>query len=86
MKTGKENSPTIVSILRNYRPRLHCHSLTWKFPERKNLKCNIEGACRGNPGIRALALCIRDEKGDLICAEAIGLGENYKNGSKNTCN
>lgn len=48
--------------------------MTWQFPEKDKLKCNIDGACWGNPGKCASAFCVRDEKGDLIYAKARGIG------------
>lgn len=39
------------------------------------LKCNIDGACLGNPGMGAIAFCIKNEKRDLIFAKARGVGE-----------
>lgn len=46
------------------------------------IKCNIDSACRGNPGIEALAFCLGDEKGDLIYAKVEESGEtsNIKEG------
>lgn len=39
------------------------------------LKCNTDGACRGNPGMGAAAFCIRNDRGELIYAKSKALGE-----------
>jgi len=45
-----------------------------ELPERDKVKCNTDGACRGNLGNSALAFCVRDDVGDLIYATARGIG------------
>ncbi|PHU05416.1 hypothetical protein BC332_26238 [Capsicum chinense] len=75
MNTGKEKWPNIISILKSYKPILHCHNVISAFPERDKMKCNIDGACRGNPRIRALAFCLRNERKDLIFAKARGVSK-----------
>ncbi|KAH0776356.1 hypothetical protein KY290_007767 [Solanum tuberosum] len=70
MKIGKEDWPHMVNLLKKYKPRLHYYCVTWKFPARDRVKCNTDGACRGNLGMSALAFCVRDEFGDLIYATA----------------
>ncbi|KAH0657705.1 hypothetical protein KY289_026453 [Solanum tuberosum] len=74
MKIGKEDWPHMVNLLKKYKPRLHYYCVTWKFSARDRVKCNTDGACRGNPGMSALAFCVRDEFGDLIYAAARGIG------------
>ncbi|XP_049362737.1 uncharacterized protein LOC125827465 [Solanum verrucosum] len=46
----------------------------WKLPGAGMLKCNTDGAYRGNPGISSYAFCIRNDQGDLIYAEADTIG------------
>ncbi|WMV42196.1 hypothetical protein MTR67_035581 [Solanum verrucosum] len=74
MKIGKEDWPHIVNLLKEYKPRLHYYCVTWKFPARDRVKCNTDGACRGNSGMSALVFCVRDEFGDLIYVAARGIG------------
>lgn len=38
------------------------------------VKYNTDGACQGNPRIRALAFFIRNDKGDLVFDKPKGLG------------
>lgn len=47
----------------------------WSFTGRNKLKCNTDRVCRGNPGLGALAYCIRNENGDVVYTMAKGLGE-----------
>lgn len=73
MKIGNKSWPHTIALLKEYKPRLYCLGVTWQFPEKDKLKCNIDGACWGNPGKCASAFCVRDEKGDLIYAKARGI-------------
>lgn len=75
MNTGKEKWPNIISILKIYKPILHCHSVISAFLERDKMKCNIHGACRGNPRIGVLAFCLRNERKDLIFAKDRGVSK-----------
>lgn len=40
--------PGVVDTMSTYRPRLHYQKVVWKKPESMQLKCNTDGACRGN--------------------------------------
>ncbi|XP_015161212.1 ribonuclease H-like [Solanum tuberosum] len=64
----------MVRELQNYRPRMYCQAVTWSFPEHGWLKCNTDGACRGNPGESAHGFCIRNDQGNLVYAEAQEIG------------
>ncbi|WMV24105.1 hypothetical protein MTR67_017490 [Solanum verrucosum] len=64
----------IVSYFYHYKPKIFYQAVSWHKPERNWIKCNTDGASRGNPGDNAYALCIRDYKGDLIFAEAQQIG------------
>lgn len=74
MKIGKERWPHMIDLLKEYKPRLHCYCVTWKFPARDRVKCYIDAVCKGNLGKSALAFYIRDEFGDQIYAAARGIG------------
>ncbi|KAH0712315.1 hypothetical protein KY285_007875 [Solanum tuberosum] len=74
MKIGKVDWSHMVTLLKEYKPRLHYYSVTWKFPERNKVKCNTDGARKGNPRKSALAFCVRDEVDNLIYATARGIG------------
>ncbi|KAK6773985.1 hypothetical protein RDI58_029224 [Solanum bulbocastanum] len=66
--------PDIVNILGNHKPRLYHHIVQWKFPKEGQLKCNTDGARKKYPGESAYGLCFRDKHGDLIYAQAKGIG------------
>lgn len=38
------------------------------------MKCNTDGACKGNPGLSAYGFCIKDGHGNLKFVEARGIG------------
>ncbi|KAG5585748.1 hypothetical protein H5410_046182 [Solanum commersonii] len=52
----------------NYRHKLHVHNVVWTFPNKHRLKCNTNGASKGNPGLNSYALCLYDSHGDLVYA------------------
>lgn len=66
----------MIQVLSNYRPRLY-HCLThWKKPETGRIKINTDGASKGNPGLSSYGFCLRNDRGDLLYAEAGQIGEN----------
>lgn len=73
-----KNIPTgwndIFDMLHNQRPTLFYCVVKWKPPDPGWIKCNTDGACRGNPGLSSYGFCIRNSAGDLIYAEADSLG------------
>lgn len=75
MKVGKESWPNIVNILTLYKSRLHYLSVTWSFLGKNKMKCNTNGACKGNHSLEALAFCIRDENREMVYAKAKGVVE-----------
>ncbi|PHT47875.1 hypothetical protein CQW23_12083 [Capsicum baccatum] len=38
------------------------------------MKCNTDGASKGNPGPSLYGFCLRDHRADIICAHAGALG------------
>ncbi|XP_060182980.1 uncharacterized protein LOC132612928 [Lycium barbarum] len=64
--------------LSTYRPKLYYAKVLWRMPLSGRLKCNTDGASRGNPGRSSYGFCIRDSRGDLVYAQAkdIGIKEN----------
>ncbi|KAH0746233.1 hypothetical protein KY285_007890 [Solanum tuberosum] len=63
----------MVEKLKELRPKLHFFWVTWKYPNSQRLKCNTDGRSRGNLGLSSYGFCIRDDRGDLIFAEAQGI-------------
>ncbi|KAK6791734.1 hypothetical protein RDI58_010815 [Solanum bulbocastanum] len=66
--------PEMVTEIGNYKTRIYHHILQWKFPKRGRLKCNIDGASNGNLGESSYGFCVRDHNGDIISAQANGIG------------
>ncbi|KAH0665329.1 hypothetical protein KY285_026535 [Solanum tuberosum] len=64
----------IVKVLREYKLKLHYCTVSWRKPYSGTLKCNTDGVSRGNPGESAYAFCLRNDKGDIVYAEAERLG------------
>ncbi|MCD9638377.1 hypothetical protein HAX54_022316 [Datura stramonium] len=64
----------IVRLLETFKPHIRSQVVIWRKPNRNWFKCNIDGACRGNPEEGTDAYCIKDEKGDFIHVEARRLG------------
>ncbi|KAK4706220.1 hypothetical protein R3W88_034222 [Solanum pinnatisectum] len=60
----------IVKILGDYKPRLYHHVVNWELPREGEINCNMDGACKGNPGVGAYGFCLRNNTGDIIYAEA----------------
>ncbi|XP_049394714.1 uncharacterized protein LOC125859004 [Solanum stenotomum] len=60
--------------IQQHKKQLFFKIVKWKLPGAGMLKCNTDGACRGNPGISSYAFCIRNDQGDLIYAEADTIG------------
>ncbi|KAH0719115.1 hypothetical protein KY285_015146 [Solanum tuberosum] len=66
--------PTMVQMLRMYKPKLYYQSVAWRPPEGTVIKCNTDGACRGNPGLSTYGFCLRNSEGNLIYAQAEPIG------------
>ncbi|XP_060182254.1 uncharacterized protein LOC132611915 [Lycium barbarum] len=69
--------PAVIDLLSNYKPKLHYCKVIWKMPQH-GLKCNIDEASQGNPRISSYGFCIRNDRGNLVYAQAkqIGLTSN----------
>lgn len=68
----------ILEVIKGDMPRLHYHAVLWELPQMGKMKCNMDGANRGNPGESAYNFCVRNHAGHLIYSEAkmIGIGTN----------
>ncbi|XP_049391451.1 uncharacterized protein LOC125855799 [Solanum stenotomum] len=74
-KNGKErNWEDVLEVLQQYKPKLHYRAVSWTKPQKGWMKCNTNGASRGNPGECTYSFCIRDDFGDLVYAEAQRMG------------
>lgn len=63
-----------MGLLMRYRPKLHYYAVNWMKPQQGTLKCNTDVASKGNPGASAYTFCLRDDQGDVVYAEAEGIG------------
>lgn len=59
-----------MGVLQNYRPRLYYYTVKWLTPHQGRIKYNTNGTSRGNTGDSAYSFYLRNDLGDLICAEA----------------
>ncbi|KAH0757310.1 hypothetical protein KY290_020803 [Solanum tuberosum] len=64
----------IIIRIECYKPKLHYISVTWKSPDITRIKCNTDGASRGNPCLSSFGYCLRDSKEDLLFAKSRGIG------------
>uniref|UniRef100_A0A0V0HK02 Putative ovule protein n=1 Tax=Solanum chacoense TaxID=4108 RepID=A0A0V0HK02_SOLCH len=56
----KQNWPHLVEKLQNYKPKMYHHSVVWQRPRRDRVKCNTDGASKGNLGDSSFGFCIRN--------------------------
>lgn len=66
--------PSVIQYMTEYKPRLYHCLVSWKKPDIGRVKVNTDGASHGNPGLSTYGYCVRDDKGDLIYAQAGQLG------------
>ncbi|XP_059285936.1 uncharacterized protein LOC132039479 [Lycium ferocissimum] len=64
----------IMCTLVDTKPKVYYAKVLWRMPPLGRLKCNTDGACRGNHGISSFRFCIIDSNGDLVYAEAQQMG------------
>ncbi|XP_060190564.1 uncharacterized protein LOC132619785 [Lycium barbarum] len=57
-------------IYQRYSPKIRVTPVTWRTPDIGWIKVNTDGASRGNSGRSSWAFCVRDERGDVIQAQA----------------
>lgn len=67
------NWTQMVDLLTNYRPVFSSRIVQWSPPPNGWLKCNTDGASRGNPGPSFAAFCLRDSNGNLVVATGVKL-------------
>ncbi|KAH0704298.1 hypothetical protein KY290_017150 [Solanum tuberosum] len=60
----------MVALLQSYKPTLYYDVVNWKPPEMGWIKCNTDGASKGNPRQSSYGFCIRNHTGQLLYAEA----------------
>lgn len=65
------NWPLIVQYLENYRVVYNFKVEKWVPPPINWLKCDINGASKGNPRPSSASFCIRDHEGNLIVAKGV---------------
>lgn len=55
-------------LLQQLIPKLLCQIVRWDKQKEGQIKCNTDGASKGNPGINLNGFYVRDCGGDLIYA------------------
>lgn len=74
IKVTGRSWPNMVKILGAHKPRIYHHIVQWILPAAGVLKCNTNGASKGNAGESAYGFYFRDSNGDLIHAQAKRIG------------
>uniref|UniRef100_A0A0V0I1K0 Putative ovule protein n=1 Tax=Solanum chacoense TaxID=4108 RepID=A0A0V0I1K0_SOLCH len=62
--------PLIVQFLEAYTPLIHNTIVRWICPVVGSYKCNTNGSSKGNLNINTTSFCVRDDRGDLVVAQA----------------
>lgn len=60
--------------LQSYKPRLYCQPVIRRLPNAEWVKCNTDGAYRGNLGQSSYAFWVRNNQGNIIYTEARWMG------------
>lgn len=68
---NRRSQPEIVENLEKYKPTYKFRIFRWTHPPINWLKCNTDGATKGNPKPSSAAFCIRNSNGDLIIAKGL---------------
>ncbi|KAH0679931.1 hypothetical protein KY284_021016 [Solanum tuberosum] len=66
---GNKGWCDIIQLLESCHPKISYKIVRWSAPSPKWLKCNTDGASRGNPGPSSAAFCIRNLRGEIIVAK-----------------
>jgi len=66
---GRNNWPDIITELQRHNNSYNINIVRWIPPPINWVKCNTDGASRGNPGPSSAAFCIRDYSGSLVVAK-----------------
>ncbi|KAH0663239.1 hypothetical protein KY284_028170 [Solanum tuberosum] len=82
MKTRRRNCTYIpykwtmvVEAIHNYNPTVKVTRVIWGPPDTSWVKVNTDGASKGNPGRSSWGFCVRNNKGDVIQAQAKEIDE-----------
>nr|XP_016514683.1 PREDICTED: uncharacterized protein LOC107831437 [Nicotiana tabacum] len=70
--------PDLVSMMKQYTPKLKYTKVLWELPEQGWIKDNTDGASRGNPGRSSFGYVLRNEEGNIVyaCGKEIQEGTN----------
>ncbi|KAH0706212.1 hypothetical protein KY285_010708 [Solanum tuberosum] len=73
-KVSRNNWKAILRRASTYKQRLYHCIVRCEAPQEGMMKCNTDGASRGNPRSSAYGFCLRNSHGDLIYAAAENRG------------
>ncbi|KAK4731693.1 hypothetical protein R3W88_024681 [Solanum pinnatisectum] len=65
----------MVDYLEKYKPKLYYMAVRWKPSEHDKLKCNTDGASKGNSRKSSYDLCIRNHDVDLVYVQGEEINE-----------
>ncbi|KAH0691451.1 hypothetical protein KY289_018809 [Solanum tuberosum] len=68
---GSNNWPLLIASLEGYKANHNSKIVRWFPPPTGWLKCNTDGASKGNPGPSSAAFCIRDQNGNFLAAKGV---------------
>ncbi|XP_060182106.1 uncharacterized protein LOC132611743 [Lycium barbarum] len=60
----------LLKSLQSYSPKVKIYQVCWRPPDSGWIKCNTDGASRGNPGRSSWGFCLRNTSGDLVFAQS----------------
>ncbi|KAH0665042.1 hypothetical protein KY285_026248 [Solanum tuberosum] len=66
---GRNNWPDIITELQRHNNSYNINIVRWIPPPINWVKCNTDGASRGNPGPSSAAFCIWDYSGSIVVAK-----------------
>ncbi|XP_060170728.1 uncharacterized protein LOC132601671 [Lycium barbarum] len=79
-KYAPYNWVDLLKALHTYTPKLRITQVCWRPPDIGWMKCNTDGASRGNPGRSSWSFCLRNANGDLVFAQSKEMKEgNFSN-------
>ncbi|XP_059310637.1 uncharacterized protein LOC132061989 [Lycium ferocissimum] len=76
-KYAPYNWNSVVESLNRYSQPIKATTVVWRLPDKGWIKVNTDGASRGNPGRSSWGFCVRNERGDILRAQAQELVDSW---------